>query len=122
MYYISGLRVLFHKLPSQFSQSNFYSKFGIILFSSTAKKKKLVWVHWQETLQLPGTAREVGLLTLGAGDKLHVSWALGMCVVGVKGLVVRWEESGPVITEADRFSMKRGNVQGEETIQHQGHD
>ena len=29
-----------------------------------------------------------------------------MCVVGVKGLVVRWEESGPVITEADRFSMK----------------
>ena len=47
-----------------------------------------------------------GALTLGAGDKIHVSWALGMCVVGVKGFVVRWEESGPVITEADRFSMK----------------
>lgn len=73
-------------------------------------------------MQLPGTAQEVGLLTLGAGDKINASWALGACVVGVKGLVVRCEERGTVITEADRFSMKKGHVQGEETVQHQGHD
>lgn len=71
---------------------------------------------------MPGTAQKVGLLTLGAGDKINVSLALGMCVVGVKRLAVRWEEGWTVITEADRFGMKRGHVQDEETIQHHGHD
>lgn len=71
---------------------------------------------------MPGTAQKVGLLTLSAGDKINVSLALGMCVRGVKRLAVRWEESGTVITEADRFRMKRGHVQDEETIQHHGHD
>lgn len=89
------------------------------MFSSTAKK--LVWVHWQ-ILQLPGTAQKVGLLTVSAGDKINVSLALGICVVGVKRLAVRWEESGTVITEADRFGIKRGHVQDEETIQHHGQD
>lgn len=71
---------------------------------------------------MPGTAQEVGLLTLGAGDKINAPRALGACVVGVKGLAVRWEERRTAITEADRFSMEKGHVQGEETAQHQGHD
>lgn len=68
---------------------------------------------------MPGTAQKVGLLTLSASDKINVSLALGVCVVGVKRLAVRWEESGTVITEADRFGFF---VQDEETIQHHGHD
>lgn len=37
-------------------------------------------------MQFPGTAQVIGLLILGGGSALNISWTLGLCVEGVVGV------------------------------------